>query len=135
MERVTSLAGRDWNRFQIWCTVLPMSLRRKLSWCVLGLPLCWWACGNSQGIRAVDRNDDTLADDLGTFVDVDGNGAADDIDINGDGQLDGPGVDTDDDGRLDALALDTDCDGVFDSLDTTGDGRADWVTQLAPPAD
>jgi hypothetical protein len=81
----------------------------------------------------VDRNDDTLADDLGTFVDRNGDGAADDIDIDHDGKLDGPGVDTDDDGNPDALALDSDCDGLYDSLDTTGDKRADWVTSLVQP--
>jgi hypothetical protein len=93
------------------------------------------ACGSKHSPQGVDRNDDTLADDLGKFVDGDGDGHADDIDIDHDGKLDGPGVDTDDDGVVDALALDSDCDGLYDSLDTSGDKRADWITSLVSLAD
>lgn len=96
------------------------------------------ACGSSNKLRNIDKNHDNVADDLGRTVDLDDDGFADGIDINHDGTLDGPGVDRDDDGQLDALALDTDCDGLFDSLDTSGDGRPDWVTDIeapsAPPA-
>lgn len=94
------------------------------------------ACGggsSNNGPGGVDGNDDLLADDLGKWVDADGDNASDGIDINKDGKIDGPGVDTDGNGSADGLALDTDCDGVYDSVDTDGDGRANWVTSIAAP--
>jgi hypothetical protein len=92
------------------------------------------ACSSSSGKpTGIDRNQDNVADDLGVVLDEDGDGFADGIDINHDGVVDGPGVDTDHDGKLDALGLDTDCDGIYDSIDTTGDGRADFVTGLTKP--
>jgi hypothetical protein len=93
------------------------------------------ACGGGSKPSAVDQNHDNVADDLGKTIDQNGDGLADGIDINHDGVIDGPGVDTDHDGKVDALALDTDCDGIFDSLDTTGDGAADFVTSLQTPAE
>ena len=87
-----------------------------------------FACGGEASTAGLDNNKDGLADDLGKFVDVNKDGAADLIDINGDGKLDGPGVDTNGDGKADALALDTNCDTFYDSVDTNGDGVADLQT-------
>ncbi len=91
-----------------------------------------WSCSSESSGFDLDGN--KIADDLGTVRDDDGNGIIDEIDIDGDGTLDGMGVDTDGDGVLDALVLDTDCDGLYDAIDTTGDKMADFVTGHAPPA-
>jgi hypothetical protein len=92
------------------------------------------ACGSSsKDLPALDKNHDTVADDLGTLVDANQDGVADGIDINHDGTLDGPGVDTNKDGKVDALALDTDCDGFYESTDTTGDGEPDFHTRREDP--
>ncbi len=112
---------------------MPLS-RSVTSLFVVVLPLALAVACGSKSSKGVDDNHDNVADDLGKTIDEDGDDFADGIDINHDGTLDGPGVDTDGDGSVDALALDTDCDGVFDSLDTNGDGRADWVTDLQTPA-
>lgn len=96
-------------------------------------PACGSSDNGSNGPGGLDGNEDLLADDLGKWVDADGDNASDTIDINKDGKADGPGVDKDGDGKAEALALDTDCDGVYDSLDVNGDGRADWVTGITPP--
>src|SRR5262245_36251294 len=97
------------------------------------------ACANTnnnapQSGGGLDQNKDLVADDLGGLVDGNGDGFGDQIDINHDGVMDGPGVDTDGDGTADALALDTDCDGFYDSIDTNGDGISDFVTGLMVPA-
>ena len=113
-----------------------MLLGRRVMCVVVGVPLSLAvACGSSTKNREFDKNDDTLIDDLGKFVDGNGDGAADSIDINHDGKLDGPGVDIDSNGSVDALAIDSDCDGLYDSYDTTGDGRPDFVSSLKPPAE
>ena len=92
------------------------------------------ACGSSSsGPRGVDADHDNVADDLGDLVDENNDRNADSIDIDGDGTPDGTGIDTDKDGKVDALLLDTDCDGIFDSIDTSGDGRADFASKLADP--
>ena len=109
------------------------SQRVSLALCALALLP---ACGGSSKDPGLDDNGDKVADDLGTLIDANPkDGAADLIDINGDGRMDGPGVDTTKDGKVDALALDTDCDGFYESLDKTGDGNADVRTrrQEAPP--
>ena len=86
------------------------------------------ACSSSDSSPGLDTNHDLLADDLGSYVDANKDGHADQIDINGDGVMDGVGVDTNGDGKVDALALDTDCDGIFDSLNTDGSGRVNLQT-------
>jgi len=87
----------------------------------------------------VDKNDDSLADDLYAWADANHDDKADSIDINHDGKADGLGVNTT--GKAgaaaNAVALDLDCDGVYESLDTNGDGVADLQTNLitvTPPA-
>jgi hypothetical protein len=95
-----------------------------------------FACGgDSIGTASgLDSNHDKLADDLGVFADVNGDGKADAIDINGDGKVDGAGVNTSGNSHAaaNALALDMDCDGIIDSLDTNGDGVPDLQTSRAP---
>jgi hypothetical protein len=85
------------------------------------------------GRSGADKDGDTLADDLGKFVDLDGDGNADLVDINGDGKVDGWGVDLNGDGKVDGVAVDSDCDGLFESIDTNGDGVPDLVTGLFDP--
>jgi hypothetical protein len=92
------------------------------------------ACSSPSKPSGPDTDKDNVADDLGRTVDGNGDGYADSIDINGDGSVDGPGIDSDGDGSVDALALDTDCDGFYDSMDTTGDGLADFVTSRSTTA-
>ncbi len=82
------------------------------------------------GPQGPDSDGNNIADDLGTTTDVDRDGAADQIDLNQDGTVDGFGVDTNGDGQPDAVALDTDCDGIFDAIDTNGDGVADFISSL-----
>jgi hypothetical protein len=89
------------------------------------------ASTTSSGPRALDGDHNKVADDLGKLVDANNDGAADTIDINHDGKQDGPEVDFN--GMM-CLALDTDCDGIYDSLDCTGDGIADVITAIQPPA-
>jgi len=99
------------------------------------------ACGGSSSTDGkggtstggFDRNDDSVPDDLGAFIDANKDGIADTIDINHDGVPDGPGVDSDGDGKVDSLALDTDCDGIYESIDTNGDGKADYFSGSKPP--
>ena len=93
-----------------------MALRpRPYLWCSFALSLVTACGGSSNTPKGFDRNHDSVPDDIGAFVDADGDGFADTIDINHDGTSDGPGIDTDDDGKVDALALDVDCDGVSES--------------------
>ena len=95
------------------------------------------ACSGSTttpaGPGGLDGNNNRLADDLGLFVDANHDDKVDPIDINHDGVMDGPAVDVFRDGRVIGLALDTDCDSIYDSVDTSGDGRADYVTSLKAP--
>ena len=51
------------------------------------------------------------------------------VDLDGDGDVDAIGVDMDGDGNIDTLAVDCNNDGVFDSLavDTNGDGSIDQI--------
>jgi hypothetical protein len=93
------------------------------------------ACAGEEatpGATGSDKNGDAIADDLGNTVDKNGDGYADNIDINKDGLEDGPGIDTNGDGIVDALGIDVDCDGIYDSIDTSGDGKADFVTGSNP---
>lgn len=111
-------------------------LRRSLgfAWIAGALVVTLAGCGQSKsshGGVAGDRNQDLLADDLGAWVDDNGDGQPDSIDINHDGKSDGYGLDSDGDGKLDALALDTDCDGIYDSYDVNGDGQPDFETGSA----
>ncbi len=102
--------------------------------CVLALVP---ACGGSSNPtnKGFDKNHDGVPDDIGAFVDANGDGLADGIDINHDGIEDGPGIDTNGDGKPDALALDTDCDDVYESYDKSGDGKADFFSGTKPPGD
>jgi len=117
-----------------------MALRpQRVSFFLCALALAS-ACGGSSSpdkeAPGLDNNGDRVADDLGTLIDTSPkDGAADSIDINHDGNPDGPGVDTNGDGAVDGLALDTDCDGFYESVDITGDGKPDLRTsrQEAPP--
>jgi len=100
--------------------------------------LLTFACGGESRSfgTGLDSNNDKLADDLGVLTDANGDGQADNIDINHDGKSDGPGVNTNGNphAAANALALDKDCDGIYDSLDTNGDGVADFQTSRAPIA-
>gem|GEM_PF-452169 len=92
-----------------------------------------FACGGESsggGGAGLDKDNNKLADDLGSYVDANKDGNADLIDINRDNKLDGFAVDRSGKGTADALALDMDCDGIYDSLDTSGDGLPDWKTGL-----
>jgi hypothetical protein len=87
------------------------------------------ACSGSKDNGKNGNSDNgPLADDLGTFLDANGDGVADTVDINKDGKPDGPGVDLDGDGKGDGLALDCDGDGIFDAVDNSGDGKPDRIT-------
>jgi hypothetical protein len=113
-----------------------MALLPQRFTCFVGACALLSACGSPSSHKSgPDKNNDNVADDLGSVVDGDGDGFADSIDINHDGKPDGPGVDTDKDGQVDALALDTDCDGFFEAIDTTGDGNPDYVSSRKPPED
>lgn len=105
--------------------------------CALSLVFACGGSSNDGTPGGVDTNGDKVPDDIGKFVDANGDGFADAVDINKDGKTDGPGIDTNGDGTADALALDTDCDGIYDSYDVTGDGKADFrsgsVTPKTPP--
>jgi hypothetical protein len=81
-----------------------------------------------------DSNNDRLADDLGTFIDADGNGDPDQYDMNRDGTFDGIGVDTNSDSIADALAVDSDSDGFYESISNKDPAGADQVirSQLVP---
>jgi hypothetical protein len=115
-----------------------MALRsQRFSVLVCALALVSACSGSSsKDPQGLDTNQDTVADDLGTLIDANPkDGVADEIDINHDGQTDGPGVDTNGDGKVDGLALDTDCDSFYESVDTTGDGMPDLRTsRQEPPA-
>lgn len=80
-----------------------------------------------------DQNGDGVADDLGTSVDVDGDGEPDVADCNMDGVADGIGVDVDNDNILDAVGIDSDGDGLVDALDTNCDGVPDTTSELPGP--
>lgn len=105
-----------------------LALRPLLLPSLVLAPLALIVACSSDSSAGLDANHDLLADDLGAYVDANKDGHADQIDINGDGVLDGVGVDTNGDGKVDALALDTDCDGIFDSLNTDGSGRVNIQT-------
>jgi hypothetical protein len=83
-----------------------------------------------------DSNNDSVADDLGSVLDVDSNGDPDLYDINRDGMLDGIGVDTDGDSIADALAMDLNKDGFYEAISTGKDPMTgqDQITrsQLVP---
>ena len=70
--------------------------------------LLLFACSASDDVE-FDANGDTIADDLGRVLDLNGDKVVDQIDIDQDGTLDGMGVDRDDDSMLDALVLDIKC--------------------------
>lgn len=87
------------------------------------------ACSSSSS--GLDADGNGLADDLGQLLDANHDGAADSVDINRDGKQDGPAVEFK---GMTCLALDTDCDHIYDSLDCSGDGVADVITSIKPPA-
>jgi len=115
---------------------LKIMLKRTLIPALIAAPfVLTFACGgessgggSSKG--GLDANGNYLADDLGSFIDANADGAADTIDINRDGKPDGPAVDTRGGQSANALALDMDCDGIYESLDTNGDGLPDLQTSL-----
>ena len=110
-----------------------MALRpRPYTWCLLALTLVP-ACGtDSSDSKGSDKNGGLVPNDIGSLVDANNDGVADQIDVNRDGIPDGWGLDTNGDGVADALLVDLDCDGVFESYDTNGDGKADRTSASKP---
>lgn len=122
--------------------IRPHHLLRGLPLTVLAVGLVAVACTapepTDSGPKNPDANGDGIEDWLlssNCIVDADGDGRADDVDLNGDGTIDGKGFDTDCDGTADGIGVDQNGDGVIDGIDVSGDGSTDVTPPIPDPDD